>query len=63
MGTKLHRNQSEQVPTHFCLVTSGTMTYSSKGSKKTTFSLAYENAGAWKGEEVGPLPTKKWGET
>ena len=37
------------------------MTYSSKGSKKTTFSLAYENVGSV--EEVGPLPTKKLGET
>ena len=35
--------------THFCLVASGTMTYSSKGSKMTTFSLA---CGVGEREEV-----------
>jgi hypothetical protein len=33
--------QSLRVITHFSLVTSGTMTYSSNGSKKIAFSFAY----------------------
>ena len=43
--------------TYFCLVASGTMTYSSKGSKKTTFSLA---CGLRAREDVcAPLVMKK----
>jgi hypothetical protein len=42
-GVKLHQPRQAEANghAHFCLVSWGTITYFSNGSKKTTFSLAY----------------------